>query len=278
MREQLKVLLWFARRPALYPELGRWVRRAITVPRSLRKTQQRESRAWCEARAVDALTAVEQITGARPPASGGLEARFAPELADARARVSRASVKMGMGGEMDLVFHLADWTKATRAIETGVGPGWSSLAFLLSMRDRAEQAPRLVSTHMPYPGLPAAYESFVGSAVPDDLKRYWHIVRLPDREGLPRALELLPTIDICHYDSDKSSDGREFAYARLWSALRPGGVFISDDIDDTMTFAELSERTRVAPIVVRAAATGQDKFVGVLIKPEVKPEARPGPG
>jgi hypothetical protein len=120
---------------------------------------------------------------------------------------------------------------------------------------------------MPYPGLPSSYDDYVGTAVPDNLRGHWRILRAPDREALPRALRLLPEIDICHYDSDKSDDGRRFAYPLLWNALRPGGVFVSDDIEDTMSFARFSEAVGVEPIVVRMPATGGDKHVGVMIKP-----------
>ena len=45
------------------------------------------------------------------------------------------------------------------------------------------------------------------------------------------------SIDLCHYDSDKSWWGRAYAFL-LWKALKPGGLFISDDIQDNMFFAE----------------------------------------
>lgn len=262
MKDQLRVLVWFAARPALYPELRRWIRRSLTSKRRDRKREQALATAWCEAIAVDARTALERITG-RPPAFLFAE-RYASDIADGEARLRSAPVKMGLGAELDVLFHLAEWVEARAAIETGVGPGWSSLALLRSL---GALGGRLVSTHMAYPGMPAVYEDYVGKAVPEELRPAWQIVRAPDREGLPQALALLPKIDICHYDSDKSVEGRMFSYPLLWAALRSGGVFISDDIEDNGAFVDFARHVGVKPVVIRAAATGGDKYVGVLVKP-----------
>jgi hypothetical protein len=91
----------------------------------------------------------------------------------------------------------------------------------------------------------------------------WPLFRLADRQGLPRALHLLRQVDVCHYDSDKSYAGRMWAAPLLWSALRPGGYFISDDIDDNLAFRHFADQCGVAPLIVRVGG----KFVGVLVKP-----------
>ena len=68
---------------------------------------------------------------------------------------------------------------------------------------------------------------------------------------------------MCHYDSDKSYSGRMWTYPRLWHALRPEGLFISDDIGDNMGFADFARSVAIEPIVVRSG----EKYVGILIKP-----------
>jgi hypothetical protein len=89
-------------------------------------------------------------------------------------------------------------------------------------------------------------------------------VREPDRRGLEKALRLAGgLVDLCHYDSDKAWRGRQYGFPLLWSALRPGGVFISDDIQDNMAFAEF-----LAARGLRFAVTeSQGKYVGIAIKP-----------
>jgi hypothetical protein len=87
---------------------------------------------------------------------------------------------------------------------------------------------------------------------------------MADRQGIPRALTQLDgTIDMCHYDSDKTYSGRRWAYSVLWTALRSGGLLISDDVGDNLAFREFSDALGVSPLVVRA----EGRFAGVLRKP-----------
>ena len=75
-------------------------------------------------------------------------------------------------------------------------------------------------------------------------------------------------VDLAHYDSDKSMEGRYWAYPRLWNALTPGGIFMSDDISDDTGFAEFCNKFALDPIIV---ADGS-KFQGIVVKtPDVSP-------
>ena len=76
----------------------------------------------------------------------------------------------------------------------------------------------------------------------------------------------MPEIDLCHYDSDKTYAGRLKSYRLLWPALRLGGYFISDDIDDNLGFAHFCRMVREEPLVVQTPATQGVKYVGLLVK------------
>ena len=146
-----------------------------------------------------------------------------------------------------------------RAIETGVAYGWSSLAILDAMASNGDG--RLISVDMPYPKM--GNEDFVGIVVPDPLRSRWTLIRQPDRPGLEKAIDAFGgRIDFCHYDSDKSWFGRAYAFPMLWEALEPGGVFISDDIQDNLFFAEFAGSKNL-PFAVTAS---EGKFVGLLRK------------
>jgi hypothetical protein len=120
---------------------------------------------------------------------------------------------------------------------------------------------RLVSVDMPYPK--ENKEDFVGIAVPAEWRREWTLIREPDRNGLKKAIKRLGgTIDLCHYDSDKSYPGRMFAYPILWDALRPGGVFISDDIQDNFAFRDFCAARGIAYAVTES----EGKYVGIARK------------
>ena len=166
---------------------------------------------------------------------------------------------MGGSANLNLIYWLCEYREARHVIETGVAYGWSSLALLLSLRNRRES--RLVSTDMPYPG--RNNDQYVGCVVPASLRSNWHVIRRPDRRALPKALEELSTIDMCHYDSDKSYEGRMWAYSLLWKALKKGGLLISDDIGDNVAFRDFADTVAVDPTVV----VFENKYSGVLIKP-----------
>jgi hypothetical protein len=114
---------------------------------------------------------------------------------------------------------------------------------------------------MPYPKL--NNDAHVGCIVPDALRSRWTLLRYADREGLPRALRLLGTLDLCHYDSDKRYRSRMWAYPLLWQALRPGGLLLSDDIGDNIAFRDFCLQVRLDPVVIGIAG----KYVGALVKP-----------
>jgi predicted O-methyltransferase YrrM len=166
---------------------------------------------------------------------------------------------MGGAADLDLLYHLATFVRATRVVETGVAYGWSSLALLQAMSNNPSA--RLVSIDLPY--LNRGNDRYVGCAVPSHLRSGWKLIRTSDRMSLEKALGELRAIDLCHYDSDKSWFGRMWAYPRLWNALRSAGIFISDDVGDNFAFRLFCEQVGRQPIIVRH----NNRFVGLLIKP-----------
>jgi predicted O-methyltransferase YrrM len=160
------------------------------------------------------------------------------------------------------LYHLCEFLKVKKVIETGVGYGWSSLAILLSLKNR--DSSKLISIDMPY--IQYNYDSFVGSVVPGELKKQWQLKQCSDRMGLESSIKQLGSIDLCHYDSDKNYVGRMWAYPRLWNALRKGGIFISDDISDNMGFRDFCVQQKIEPIVTELSRDGVTKYVGVAVK------------
>lgn len=241
----------------MYPELLRKVVKNLRRfgKRSGEAEERVQARRWCTQISVDTRAAIEILTGNRDVES--FYSRFAREVAKSTEAVARCPVRMGGRANLDLIYHLAEHVQAKRVVETGVAYGWSSLSFLLSLDKRDGAC--LVSTDMPYLLLRDAAR-YVGCAVPEELRRKWTLIRLADREALPRALRRLGWIDMCHYDSDKTYEGRMWAYRRLWEALRGGGIFLSDDVSDNLAFRSFCEEVGLRPVVVEAR-------VGVLVKP-----------
>ena len=92
----------------------------------------------------------------------------------------------------------------------------------------------------------------------------WILIRKPDRPGIIDAIkESGGNIDLCHYDSDKSWYGRQYAYPILWESLKSKGIFISDDIQDNLFFYEFVNNKLLNFSVVEF----EGKFVGLIAKP-----------
>ena len=99
--------------------------------------------------------------------------------------------------------------------------------------------------------------------MPYGLRDKWKLQRLPDFKGIPLVLKKFGNeIDFCHYDSDKSYTGRAWASPILWKALRQGGYFISDDINDNIAFKDFCQAVNRVPIIIKH----QDKYVGIIVK------------
>lgn len=250
---KLRTLIWYLARPKYYSELFALIKNRLFGSKNERTAA--DSINWCSERAISTEEALKILTGNSMPAN--FATSHSTVLEEAQNRANRSAVKMGGAGNLPLIYHLAEHLQATRVIETGVAYGWSSLALLLSV---AKRDGKLVSVDMPYAKM--GNEDYVGIVVPEELKKNWQLIRLPDSKGLPVAIESFGTIDLCHYDSDKSYSGRFFAYPRLWKALRDGGILVSDDIQDNTAFRDYCAEIGKQPLIVAY----ENKFIGVLVK------------
>jgi len=248
---------WFAQRPTFWPHA---VALAIFKfkPNQDSASIRKKAGAWAAARVVSLGEALQRI-GLSPV--GNIPILPEDVVAEARSLALLAKAKMGGPGHLDLIYAATKLSGAQRVVETGVAYGWSSLAILAALADRPNA--RLVSVDMPYPKM--NNEDDVGVAVPARFRAPWSLVRAPDRRGIAKAISLVGgSIDLCHYDSDKSYYGREFAYPLLWNALGSGGIFISDDIQDNFAFREFVEGLGLD----FAVTTSEGKYVGVIRKPK----------
>jgi predicted O-methyltransferase YrrM len=260
-RQSAAALAWYLRRPALHRELLRRVARRVTSGRaSARKLRiaRAEATEWCAYVRSDAeaLAATLGVPARPEPVS-----RLHPDEWQAALRaVERCPVRMGGPGHLDLIYHLVYHLRPTTVVETGVAYGWSTLAILLAMERRGEG--RLFSVDMPYEGQES--DPWMACVVPTPLRWGWTLIRKPDRDALPALMRDLGTIDFAHYDSDKSYDGRLFAYRLLYRHLSPGGVLMSDDVDDNLGFRDFTRGLGLQPLVLRR----QDgRYVGLVQKP-----------
>jgi predicted O-methyltransferase YrrM len=243
----------------MYRELGRRILAArVRTRRSLEAAG--EARAaggrWCagEAASLAALLA-ELGIGPMPRPLAEEE----PELWQAaHAAFEACQGSMGGPAHLELLRHVVTSRRPSRVIETGVAAGWSSFAILSAMERTGTG--HLTSVDMPYPK--RKNEDLVGCVVPARLRVRWTLVRLPDRDALPLVLKAGP-VGLAHYDSDKSEEGRRFAYERLWDALEPGGLLFSDDVEDNLAFSDFARHVGRKPWVVQK---DPGNFAGLLVR------------
>lgn len=250
--EKLATLSWFAKRPPFYQHMVVLIGRALTDA-SRHERAAPDAAAWAAGRTVprDIALAAVGLSAAKNGVSQAL-------LDEAAERARRSAVGMGGPGDLDLLYSAILASGATRVVETGVAYGWSSLAALAALE---QTGGRLASVDMPYPK--AGNDRFVGIVVPERMRERWTLIRKPDRNGVKQAIAHFGgTIDLCHFDSDKSYGGRMYAYPLLWRALRPGGIFISDDIEDNFGFRDYFHSLGVPFAVVHCGG----RYVGIAAK------------
>lgn len=256
MIEKLKTLVWFSRRPRFWAHAIALVTRKVLTDYDAQEIRSSATE-WAKGKAVP-LSEALGVLGFEHE-NDKLQKIPTEIITEAKTLAKKSKVTMGGAGALDLLYGVTKLLKPSCIVETGVAYGWSSLAFLLAINNLP--ASRLISVDMPY--LKVNNEPWVGIVVSDRFRKQWTLIKEPDRYGLTRALKIAGgSIDICHYDSDKSYWGRKWAYPKLWGSLKSGGVFISDDIQDNFAFKEFVGEKGVIFSVIES----QGKYVGIFTK------------
>jgi len=173
------------------------------------------------------------------------------------SKLSQVGPNLGGGGAYPLLYFLVRKFAPTNVIETGVAAGWSSHAILIALE--INQQGSLYSSDFPYFRLDDP-ERFVGLLVPNEIQGRWTLDLSGDRAALPRFLEEIKVVDLFHYDSDKSINGRSYAVNLIMPHMKQGSFLIMDDIQDNTYFKDLVESNGLTNWVFEF----QGKFVGLI--------------
>lgn len=92
------------------------------------------------------------------------------------------------------------------------------------------------------------------------------LVRLPDQDALLKLLTSDKLFDFCHYDSDKSYDGKIWALPKIWNHMRDNGLIVCYDISHNLAFKDFCESLTLNPIIVKTYGSQVEKFVGIVLK------------
>ena len=135
--------------------------------------------------------------------------------------------------------------KPKKIIEFGVANGWSSLSILLGIKKNT--LGKLVSIDMPY--YFAGAKKNIGDLIEKKKFPEWELLVGPQINFINKIA--YQNYDFCHYDSDKSYQGRMFIYRKIWKILKKKGIFLSDDISDNTAFFDFCERKKRKPFVLK---------------------------
>ncbi len=169
---------------------------------------------------------------------------FADRLAiEAPAKLRTLGVGMGGGGHYQLTYFLVRLRRPTTVVETGVAAGWTSEAILAALEVNGHGT--LWSSDFPYFRLEDP-ERYVGVLVEERLKHRWHLGTQGDAKNLAEFLPQIDSIDLVHYDSDKSVSGRTRTMDLLAAKLAEDSVVVMDDIQDNTFFRDWVTRDGVS--------------------------------
>lgn len=187
--------------------------------------------------------------------SGNLAATLAPRIAAAGFDPALHP----WSAEFGFLYFLTRYSRPAVAVETGVSLGWSSRAILDAMN--VNECGVLYSSEIIDGGHgPDFHPNLIGLLV-DDISR-WRVLTEGDRVNIPRILDAVGEIDLLHYDSDKSYEGRCFALDSLRPRLGPAWV-VMDDIKDNWHWRDHGQAGVVLSKDI-AQSRGATAWIGVL--------------
>jgi predicted O-methyltransferase YrrM len=220
------------------------VLRADLLPEMVRKVGRRlnygldeanEAQRWAAANAVGEAAWAEQLdrdlwTEAKAFAKAATE-----EAAPIVGRLRAEGLRVVASSPPALLYFLVRLRRPSVALETGVAFGWSTWAILAGMD--ANGHGELRSSDLPFLRVREPHR-VIGAVVPERLRGRWTLQTRGDHRNLRRLLADEPSIDLVHYDSDKSRPGREWFATTIAECLADDALIVWDDVHDNLHFRD----------------------------------------
>lgn len=178
---------------------------------------------------------------------------------EAKEKLSKLNISLGGGGNYTLLYFLVRKFKPKIVVETGVAAGWSSLAILRALANNI--GGKLYSSDFPYFRLKNP-EQYVGYLAKNELnKKNWFLDMRGDEVAIPEILKKIGnnSIDLFHYDSDKSYSGRKKVLKAIYPKINSNSIMIFDDIQDNLHFKNFIEKTKEEYFILEF----KEKYLGI---------------
>ena len=179
---------------------------------------------------------------------------------DAEAKLSSIKFSLGGGGNYFLLYFLVRKFYPKIIVETGVAAGWSSLSILRALHKN--RVGKLFSSDFPYFRIKNP-EQFIGIVAQNEPNlEHWVLDIRGDDIALPEFAKKLAdfSIDLFHYDSDKSYSGRAKALQVMKNKFSENAIIIFDDIQDNLHFFDFVTNRNVNFTVLKF----EGKYVGIV--------------
>ena len=151
----------------------------------------------------------------------------------ANEKLSNLNIDLGGGGFHQLLYFITRLRKPKIVVETGVAAGFSSQSILSALNNN--KFGTLYSSDFPYFRITNP-EKYIGFVVDEKLKKNWNLYIEGDEYALPKIVKNFDKIDLFHYDSDKSYNGRRNALKIIEKYIDDNTIIIIDDIQDNLFF------------------------------------------
>lgn len=177
-----------------------------------------------------------------------------------KKKLKSINISLGGGGNYLLLYFLVRKFRPKIILETGVAAGWSTLAILKAINKN--ELGKLYSSDFPYFRMKNP-EKFIGFLVKDEKNlSEWTLDIRGDEVALPFFASKFHdnSIDLFHYDSDKSYSGRKKAIKILEKKFSKNSIIIFDDIQNNLHFKDFVTKNNMKFKIFEF----EGKFVGLI--------------
>jgi hypothetical protein len=214
---------------------------------------------------------LHELLGAPVPCSEA--SAFEPEWTAMVESLARRNVLIGRGAyggwdDADPALARTAWClvrhlRPERVVETGVGRGLTSRMVLAALE--CNESGGLWSIDLP-PALTPSLRRQTGAAVPPELRSRWTYVEGSSRRRLPALTTELGAIDLFIHDSMHTTRNVLFELEMVWTALRPGGAMLVDDVNLNRAFELFTARAGEELHAFVGSSDDAERLLGVIVR------------
>ena len=159
--------------------------------------------------------------------------------------------------DYELLYFLTKKYEPKLILETGVAIGYSTSYFLKALEKN--KFGKLYSSDFMYLGIKNS-KKYIGY-LPKKLGYDHKIFTNGDEFNIPHILKEIKSIDLFHYDSDKSYEGKDKIFKMISNKLSKKAIYVMDDIQDDSFFLDFVKKKNLKYIIIMNK--NKDGYIGI---------------